>query len=729
MGEHAVEAVKRGFQPIPIVTGKRHPTLSGWTGVKWSVENLDEVREKFAEWARTGMGNLGVLLGEPSGNLVDVDLDHSSAVRLKEHFLPYTAMRSGRLTRPNTHYWYIAKDGTLPGTRQYKLSDNKTVVVELRTTGTQTVLPPSIHNEGDEYIWGGEPWGGDSGPEVVDGRVLQLQVAVLALAANLVDAWPGEGSRHSAYLALAGGLLRVGDGIHTYWERNAPALIGAIADATFDDDGPEQRVTEVMESTLRRIREGKPVAGFGKLGEIIGEDVVKHVRLLVGDVEQAAGLPPRSSGMLSVEKIAESVEAREKALQGDLSDENDGQGEIPSDEGFEPTDPLSERLGTWDEVNLDPYLTGQVEPVVPQYMERTDGEYLLYPGRVNMLFGPSEAAKSWIAMATCLQVIASGGRVMYLDFEDEPVNSLNRLQLLGAGIDDLRHNFTYVLPEEPLEPMERSRWGEAQPTEAGKLNQELFSRLLERVDPTFIVADGITDLYSLHGLDTNDTSHTSVITRWMKRLTRNGRATVLAIDHAPKNSQRGTMPIGSQHKVSMVQGALLQAHPLTQPSPGRVGEVELIVLKDRPGAVRAVGEQGGEKAQKVATVVIDSTAPGRTHLSIRPPVESPEAAREREEKVRVDLRASREAEEAARKKDLENRIIEMYGGEMGKGFPTRYIGETLYGSGFTENRKQMRELKSLLERLELNGWLRRTGSTRDREWVLEIGLSDLSDLP
>src|SRR5690625_5834586 len=122
------------------------------------------------------MTNLGLLLGEASGGLVDVDLDHHHAMRLKNYFLPPTPMRTGRESRANSHYWYLVKEGTLPGNRRHKMPDGS-ISVELRSTKSQTVIPPSIHPSGERYTWEDEPWGGESGPKVIDGRLLALQVA------------------------------------------------------------------------------------------------------------------------------------------------------------------------------------------------------------------------------------------------------------------------------------------------------------------------------------------------------------------------------------------------------------------------------------------------------------------------------------------------------------------------------------------------------------------------
>src|SRR5690625_5423037 len=127
----------------------------------------------------------------------------------------------------------------------------------MRSTKSHTVIPPSTPPSGGRYTWEDEPWGGESGPKVIDGRLLALQVATLGLAAVLIENWPGAGGRKEAYLALAGSLLRYGDaGVHPFWERSLRALIRALADATHDDDGEATRLSDDMDATIHRVRAG-----------------------------------------------------------------------------------------------------------------------------------------------------------------------------------------------------------------------------------------------------------------------------------------------------------------------------------------------------------------------------------------------------------------------------------------------------------------------------------------
>lgn len=763
--EAALDAYRRGLTPLPIPRHSKGPTMAGWTKVRWpdpttdTGEGEDAVRAAFEEYTAGGSTNLGVLLGEASGDLIDVDLDHPAAARLKSYLLPHTAAVHGRETSRKSHYWYRAKPGTLPATRRLRIPDKSGrgsgVSVEIRGNGAQTIVPPSIHPATAEtYEWEGEPWGGDEGPAVVDGTELLAQVTLLGLCSVLLDAWPGPGQRHDAYVALAGGLLRYGDSqtVHPFWERNAGLVIRILAQATHDEDGPEQREREAIYTTKRRLREGGEATGFTRLAEYIGEESVQIVERLVRDAEAVAGFVPDVAGDVpgwqppwASQWDGLTIELDEDApapafVDGDDSSEPRSLGAIRPDNGQpvagdepygkageaeeagpdddvedarEDLDPLDARPSSWSPVDLEPYLTGKLKVPAPEVCRRNDGACLMYRGRVNMLFGSSESAKSWIAMAICLQEIEAGGRALYLDFEDEPVQTLNRLRLLGAVDDDLRAQFSYIRPEGPLADMQRNKWGKDQPTKSGEFAQDQFDMALQTLDPDIIVADGMTALYGLHGLDANDAVSTDVITSWLKRLTRNGRSTVIIIDHQAKSAEKGSMPIGSQHKVAMVQGTLLQVWPIKQPMPGDVGEMELVVLKDRPGQVRAHSQKTGGrgKAQVAGVVTLDSRTEGRSSLVITPPRRTPsggggtlnaegEDVNDVERRVELDFTdMSKVMEKMAQRQDDEDTVIGAFKGEIGAELSSRALYD-LVDADLPRSRT-----KSALGRLISRGWI------------------------
>lgn len=758
----AREAVIRGWTPLPLTDHTKRPTSPAWQRTTWEGKSLDEVEEEFTEATARGAGNIGLLLGRASGGLVDVDLDHPLTNRIKDFFLPPTHMRHGRPGRPSSHFWYIAEEGTIPASRTHLLPrkpDGKVgdTLIELRSTDHQTVIPPSTHPSGEEYIWMGEPFGGELGPATVDGRVLTLQVALIGLTANLLHHWPEEGGRHEAYLALAGGLLRYGSGVHPYWARNIEVLVRAIASATDDEDGIDERVREVVPTTIRRLESGRTAAGFPKLAEILGESDVEQVRRMVHEVESAAGFRPDIVATSSTAPVASkapgpSSPTRTAQKSGSVDDSDDsgtlrGDDEVegPIEEIRESEDPLDNRVTTWEPVNLEPYIDGQVRMAEPEVLHRSDGQALMYRGRVNMLYGSSESAKSWVALHTALQEIEVGERVMYLDFEDEPVQTLNRMKLMGARDDDLRTLFAYVHPEEPLAPMQRNRWGMEASTEAGKRNHEAFQAAVESIDPALIIADGMTVLYGLHGLDSNDAVSTEIITSWLKHLTRNGRSTVVVIDHTTKNAEKGALPLGSQHKVAMVQGTMLQVYPVQQPVPGAIGTIDLVVLKDRPGAVRAISSTPGSKAQVCARITMDSTAPGVVDMTIGVPPYSPPAApgevvvdgesdgrghrRKKPSKAaeQLDAARARDAKRLAdqeRQKILDDAVLLAWGGDLDLAMGAKEVAAALAatrGAPISDPEgEDFSKIRQTLYGLRDRGVLDQTGKTKGAKYTLVI---------
>ena len=670
----AVEAFQRGYIPIPIRDGKKRPSIGDWTHTRWS--DVEQVAEMFAGYAKDAASGVGLLLGEPSGGLVDIDLDHPRALRLRDHFLPATPMQTGRPGRPRSHCWYeVIPDGpgeTLPATRPYKLPD-RTMLVELRSTGAQTVIPPTAHPTGEVCRWEGKPWGGSGeggGPAKVSGRKLSVQVALLALGAVLLDRWPPRGSRHEAYLALAGGLLRWGhEGVHPFWERNLPVLIGALADVTHDDDGGKARVKEVMGTTVTRLREGGMAVGFPRLAELVGADHAETARRFARDVEALAGFtaePPMrrldASGMPvtgegSATRAADGLAAPAPSGDTPQAPAGDWRAADALASSLPPVErnPMEERVSTWAPVDLEPYLAGQITLPEPNVLRRTDGQGLLYPGRVNSLYGRSESGKTWVAMLAVAQRIAKGERVCYIDLEDEPMTTLSRLQAIGVGADDITAQFRYVHPEGPLADMQRYRHGTAA-TDDGRAAQGAFTALLDSFDPTLVIVDGMTSLYGLHGHDTNEATATDVITTWLKRLCRSGRSTVVVIDHTGKEGGAGSSPIGAHHKIAMIQGCALRVDVVTRPMPGSVGEVQLVVYKDRLGAVRAASAK--TDTEPVAGVVtIDSTAPGVTRMSIAPPQPGDVV-------LGATTALESKMDHAAQVLDVADRLLGLFGGDL-----------------------------------------------------------------
>ena len=134
---------KRGWCVIPIPHRSKNPGFKGWERMRLTVESLDDHFNGRPQ-------NVGVLLGEPSDWLIDVDLDHPRAVELAPQFLPSTSAVFGRAGNPRSH-WLYRVTGPL-ATKKFR-SKSAGMIVEVRSTGMQTVFPPSTHETGETIRW------------------------------------------------------------------------------------------------------------------------------------------------------------------------------------------------------------------------------------------------------------------------------------------------------------------------------------------------------------------------------------------------------------------------------------------------------------------------------------------------------------------------------------------------------------------------------------------------
>jgi hypothetical protein len=135
--------VRRGWSVIPIPHQSKNPGFKGWEQMRLSVELLDQHFNGHPQ-------NIGVLLGEPSGWLIDVDLDHKRAVELAPQFLPATSAIFGCSGKPRSHWIYRV---SAPAATKKFRSKSAGMLVEFRSTGMQTVFPPSTHESGESIGW------------------------------------------------------------------------------------------------------------------------------------------------------------------------------------------------------------------------------------------------------------------------------------------------------------------------------------------------------------------------------------------------------------------------------------------------------------------------------------------------------------------------------------------------------------------------------------------------
>jgi hypothetical protein len=234
--------VRAGFAVVPIPHRSKRPVLEGW-------EALRLTRDELPEHFNGKPQNVGLILGQPSGGLADVDLDVPGATKIAGRFLPPT-LRSGRESSPHSHWWYAA-----PGlhTAKFKDVDGK-VLLEVRSTGCQTIVAPSVHPDGERIVWH------DSGcePVRVSARELAARVRELATATLIARHVPPIGGRHDYAMALAGFLLR---SERMDKEAVLKVLRAAWHAAVADSREGVRDLEGIVHDTAENLAAGQPVVG------------------------------------------------------------------------------------------------------------------------------------------------------------------------------------------------------------------------------------------------------------------------------------------------------------------------------------------------------------------------------------------------------------------------------------------------------------------------------------
>jgi hypothetical protein len=255
----ATSYVRIGLYPLKIPFRSKNPGKRGW-------QNLRLKEADLPAHFTGGPQNIGMILGEPSG-LLDVDGDCPEAVVLMAELLPATDAVFGRAGKPASH-WVYQSAGPCPKTMKLTDIDGRTTLIELRSTGAQTVFPPSAHEDTGEVI----RFERKGVAAIVDPNELVRAVNEIGAGATLARRW--NGARHETALGLAGLLLKGG------WTLEETELfVGAVASAAGDEE-IEDRLRAVRD-TEQNLRAGKRVAGWTKFKETVGVEVASRVRRLL----------------------------------------------------------------------------------------------------------------------------------------------------------------------------------------------------------------------------------------------------------------------------------------------------------------------------------------------------------------------------------------------------------------------------------------------------------------
>lgn len=270
---------------------------------------------------------------------------------------------------------------------------------------------------------------------------------------------------------------------------------------------------------------------------------------------------------------------------------------------------------SWLPVDLTAHLNGTHKALEPSIMQRTDGAYLLYPGKVHSFQGESESGKSMVAQAETARQLVLGKKCLYVDFESDAATVVDRMLKLGATVQQVADGLHYMNPEiEPHQTID----------ELGAWGQLLGNQY------TLAIIDGVTEAFAVWGVKSIDNDE---VTRWGRDVPRtianHTGAAVVVIDHVTKSAEgRGRFAIGAQAKMSYLTGASYTVEVISPLGVGMEGKLSLRVGKDRPGRVRPEsGEyRKSDRTQESAVVVIDSTDPQWIQYRLYGPSENPPEA-------------------------------------------------------------------------------------------------------
>lgn len=278
----AMEYVKHGWEPIRLPPLKKTPAGKWKEARAWTDA---EINAAFSDCS-----NIGIALGKRSANLIDIDFDCREAAELAKTIVS-DFPSFGRAGSPNSHRVIHAKlkkgryTFELPSAVAAKLGAERTMLLEVRGTGHQTMFPPSTHPSGEKIHWHEDSL---SVPQVEAAELLQ-QCGLIAALSTITMAYPKvAGERDEVCLILTGVLIRAG-----LDDEEIDLLVPTVA-ALAGDDEAEKRGGKASASR-QKIDAGENTWGLPELCKRLGlEDLEPKLRdwLRLGSVSiEVDGLP------------------------------------------------------------------------------------------------------------------------------------------------------------------------------------------------------------------------------------------------------------------------------------------------------------------------------------------------------------------------------------------------------------------------------------------------------
>ena len=590
----ALRFLRAGISVVPVANdGTKRPAFA-WQRFQAELPTPDEL----LMWFKPEVTGIGVITGEVSGDLEMLELE-GRAVAQKMHLeiaeIANTAGLGDLWQRLNAgyveltpsgglHWLYQVTNGVLPGNTKLarKPGENGGVDVwaETRSEGGFTITAPS---GGATHPSGGN-WTLIGGSIETIPMITMDERAALHNIFAMFDEMPKAENLQQEVVAKHDGALSPGDdyGNQHTWEELLIPLGWAI-------------VYRRGEAIVWR-RPGK-AEGISATTNFNGND--KFYVFSTSTQFEAENSYNKFAFFATIKHNGDY-----KAAASDLR--NQGYGSQPlhsfdSNNFLMPTNLLQAPSAhvdesSWKPIPLKDYFDGLFQAPQATILKRSDGHGLIYTGRVHSIYGESESGKSWVAQIATAEMLKDDKKVIYIDFESDAVDIVNRLKSLGVSRANLLQYFTYIRPDG-----------------AREVDDPYWQAILEPASASLVIIDGVTESLTMWGGETKDND---AITRWMRIFPRTvataSGAAVVLIDHITKNADtRGRFAIGGQAKLATIDGAAYLVEPLEALAPGRTGTLTMRVTKDRPGFIRKIAGmwRKSDRTQEAAVFTIDSTRP------------------------------------------------------------------------------------------------------------------------
>lgn len=223
---------------------------------------------------------------------------------------------------------------------------------------------------------------------------------------------------------------------------------------------------------------------------------------------------------------------------------------------------------TWAAVDLTDALNGTIHRTLPAIGERTDGQALFYPGRVNGIHGDSGLGKTMLTNYTAAQQLHAGHHIGVIDLEEpDPTVIIERLRMFDVDDQTIANQLHYYCPREPF----------TDPVIAEIAN-------LAHTDQwTLIVIDSLGEAFGLEGINEDKDVEVGPWLRRVARVLADAGPAIVIVDHATKANDNPLHPSGSKRKRAVITGASYLVEAPVALTRDRGGQLKITCAKDRHG--------------------------------------------------------------------------------------------------------------------------------------------------